>query len=360
MKILVVGAGPAGLSAALNASRKGNEVQVFEKNSTVCSKICGEALGREALDYVDIKPSKEFIINEVKGFRITFKGKFIREAPFGNLNNAPGYLIDKPLFLNRLLNEAEKNDAKVFFNSRVETVDPKTAKIRLQNGEILQGDLILCADGPGSVARNHLNYSEYDTAICVQSRCSVPEELNPEYLHLDIIGEGYEWTFIKKDCANIGLGLPRSSCSVASLKLHLDKYMERLGAKPLGKIMSAPVSIGGPLKSFGNGKLVVVGEAAGCVMPLSGEGNRFAIYGGSIACRSDYRVEFMKKYGRNMELSRKVLHLVQNLSDDERIDFLKCLGDPLGVLEGRRPKIGDFLSKPGLLVKLVQTYFSSS
>ena len=358
MKILVIGAGPAGLSAALNASRKGNQVQVFEKNSTVCSKICGEALGREALDYVDMKPSKEFIIREVKGFRITFKGEFIREAPFGNLNNAPGYLIDKPLFLNKLLNEAEKNEAKVFLNSRVQSADPKTAKIRLQGGEVVQGDLILCADGSGSLARRCLDYSEYDTAVCVQSRCSVPEELNPEFLHLDIIGEGYAWTFIKNDCANVGLGLPGSSCSLPYLKSQLAKYMESLKVKPLNKIVSAPVSIGGPLKSFCNGKLVVIGEAAGCVMPLSSEGNRFAIYGSSIAFRPNYRSEFMKKYGRNMQLSKKILRLVRNLNDNERIDFLKCLNDPLGVLEGKRPQTRDLLLKPGLLIKLIHTYLS--
>src|SRR5512135_577458 len=115
MKILVIGGGPAGVSAALNASRDGNEVLVFEKNNVVGLKVCGEALARETLGYVNVKPSKKFIVSEVKGFRITFKGMFLKEAPFGNLASAPGYLIDKPLFLELLLNEAEKGGAKVFF-----------------------------------------------------------------------------------------------------------------------------------------------------------------------------------------------------------------------------------------------------
>jgi flavin-dependent dehydrogenase len=186
----------------------------------------------------------------------------------------------------------------------------------------------------------------------------VPEELNPEYLHLDIIGQGYAWTFIKKDCANIGLGLPRNSCSSEFLKAYLEKYMKRLGVRPLSGTMSAPVSIGGPLKRFEDGKVRVVGEAAGCVMPLSGEGNRFATYAGSIAYRPNYRDEFMKKYGRNMEVSRKILQLVKSLDDDERIDFLKCLNDPLRVLEGKWPRINDFLRKPILLMKFMQRYSS--
>jgi digeranylgeranylglycerophospholipid reductase len=357
VRVLVVGAGPAGLSAALNASRNGHEVLVYEKNNAVGSKICGEALGRESLNYIDVKPSKEFIVREVKGFRITFKGTFIREAPFGNLANAPGYLIDKAAFLNKLVNEAEKSGAKVFFNARVEMVEPETGKLKLQTGEVIQGDLIVCADGIGSVARRHLDYSGYDTAICVQSRCSMPKELSPEYLHLDIIGEGYAWAFIKKDYANVGLGLPRNACSPDTLKPHLEKYMKTLGVKPLDKIRSAPVSIGGPIKNFCNGKIVVVGEAAGCVMPLSGEGNRFALYGGSIACRGSYRADFMKKYGKNMEASKKIFQLARVLNDEERIVFLKGLGDPLDLLEGKWPKISNFLFKPGLLMKLVHRYF---
>ena len=171
---------------------------------------------------------------------------------------------------------------------------------------------------------------------------------------MDIVGEGYVWTFIRKDCANIGLGLPSDSHSLQFVKSYLEKHLEKLRIKPLGKAMAAPVSIGGPLKSFGTGKMVVAGEAAGCVMPLSGEGIRFGMYGGSIAYKPNYRTEFMKKYGHNLATSRKILGLVRRLSDEERISFLKCLDDPLEVLEGKRPNIGSFLFKPRLLVKLIQ------
>ena len=356
MKISIVGAGPAGLSCALNASRDGHEACVFERDKLLGSKVCGEALARETLEHIDIKPSKKFIVSEVKGFKISFKGAFIKEARFGNLGNAPGYLIDKQSFLRALLDEAERADAKIRFDSRVEQVDPSSGKIRVQGGEIIKADLIVCADGSASLARSHLDYSGYDTAIGVQYRCAPPAGLDPDYLYLDIFGAGYIWTFIKKDCANIGLGLPKDSSSFRFLKTTLDRHLENLGVKPLGKVQSASISIGGPLTSFGTGKMVVAGEAAGCVMPLSGEGNRFAVYGGCIAYKPDYRPEFMKKYGKNMERSRKVLSLVKRLSDDERITFLNCLDNPLEVLEGKRPKMKGFIPRPKLLIKLIQSY----
>ncbi len=360
MKILIVGAGPTGLSAALNASKEGNEVYIFEKEGELGSKVCGEALARETLDYVDLKPSKKFIAREVEGFRITFKGEFIKKARFEKSASAPGYLIDKPLFLQLLECEAKKCGAKVFFNSRVERVDPKTGKIGLRNGDIVQGDLIICADGYGSVARKHLDYTGYDTGLGVQVKCSLPEDLDPEYLHLDIIGEGYAWAFIKKDCCNIGLGLPASSCSRDFLVTYLGKYVEKLRVKPLSRIVFAPVSIGGPLKSFGVGKMVVAGEAGGCVMPLSGEGIRFGIYGGSIAHKPKSRIQFMRKYGKNMEKSHRMLKLVRNMTDQERSDFLGSLENPLEVLEGQLPKIGSLSNQARLLANVFRKRLASS
>jgi digeranylgeranylglycerophospholipid reductase len=242
------------------------------------------------------------------------------------------------------------------FNSRVDTVDPNTGKIKLRDGTIMQGDLIICADGLGSLARGYLDYSTYDIATCLQSQCTLPESIEQEYLYLDIIGEGFAWAFPKKEYLNVGIGLPNSSKAVGLLKELLDRHMERLQTKPLAKINRALVSIGGPISSFAIGKLIVAGEAAGCVMPLSGEGIRFGIYGGSIAYRPDYRSRFMTKYGNKMKNSRKMLLAIEMLSDRERIDLLKRLEDPLRTLEGELPSIARLLGNPKLLMKLAQIY----
>lgn len=355
MRALVVGAGPAGLSAALNACREGHEVSVFEARDRTGVKICGEALAREALSYVGVAPSKRFIVNEVRGFRLSFRGKYIREADFKDLPYAPSYVIDKPALLDAIREKAEESGAKIFFDARVSEADPKTGKIRLDDGKVERGDLIICADGVGSVARSHLDYSRYGTALCVQCRCSMPRELDPQYLYLDIVGEGYAWAFPKKDCVNIGVGLPKNSLLAQSIKKILTEYVERLGAKPMGKASFAPISVGGPIKSFGIGKLVVAGEAAGCVMPLSGEGNRFGLFAGSIAYKPGYQYKFMRRYGRRMLRSRRMLELVEKLDDDERVDFLELVDNPMEMFEGNLPRKSEFLLKPKLLMRIMQT-----
>lgn len=349
MRILVIGAGPAGLSTAVNASKEGHEVLVFEKDSYVGGKVCGEALGREALDFVGLKPSKAFIVNSVRGFSISYKGKFIREALFENLPYAPGYIVDKAALLNAMLEKARSNGAQIFLNTRVENTDAN-GKIQLKNGEIIEGDLIVCADGAGTVARKHLDYSAYRAVTCLQYRCTMPDSIDPKYLYLDVIGDGYEWAFPRGDCANIGIGT-MEKCSVEKLRSYLDSYVRRLGCKPLSKVMSAPVCISGPLKKFSFGKIVAAGESAGCVMPLSGEGIRFGIYGGSISWQPNYQNRFMLKYGLNMERARRMLSVIRGLNDKSRIQLLKSLENPIGVLEGKEP---EFVFEPAPLKKLAK------
>jgi digeranylgeranylglycerophospholipid reductase len=358
MKVLVIGAGPAGLSAAYTASKNGCEVKVFEKNGSLGLKPCGEAMAKEALDFIDMKPSKKFITNEAKGFIISYKGKFIREASFEESATSPGCIIDKPIFLEALMAKAEGAGAEVMFNKAAEAVDPHTGKVKLGDGTTIEGDLIVCADGLGSIARDHLDYSGYDIATCIQCYCDLPPDIEMERLYLDIIGEGYAWAFPKRDSLNIGVGLPNSSSSIGSLRDLFNRHVEKLGARIQGKINYALVSVGGPISSFCLEKLAVAGEAAGCVMPLSGEGIRFGIFGGSIAHRPAYQGRFMKKYGNKMKNSRGMLLAIESLSDSERVDLLERLKDPMQTLEGNLP-ITSLLGKPKLLKKMARVFFRS-
>jgi UDP-glucose 6-dehydrogenase len=83
-------------------------------------------------------------------------------------------------------------------------------------------------------------------------------------------------------------------------------------------------------------------------------------YGGSIAHEPEYRNRFMAKYGNNMENSRKMLVAIEGLNDEERIDLLRQLEDPLKTLKGKLPKITTLMCKPKLLMKLAQVYLSWS
>jgi hypothetical protein len=68
----------------------------------------------------------------------------------------------------------------------------------------------------------------------------------------------------------------------------------------------------------------------------------------------------MDKYGHNMENSRVMLAVIKRISDEDRVELLKTIDDPIKMLEGEWPKIASFIRKPKLLKKLVQVYAKGS
>jgi len=66
--VIVVGAGPAGSMAAMEAARRGAKTLIIEKRQEAGSPVrCAEGVGREGLAKTGVKIDKKWIANEVKG-----------------------------------------------------------------------------------------------------------------------------------------------------------------------------------------------------------------------------------------------------------------------------------------------------
>ena len=102
MKILIYGAGPAGLSCAYWAAKEGHSVKVYEKEVELGSKPCGEAFPEEALHLTPLKEGN-YVLNKVKRCLFYINWEFVREIR-GFLS---GYIVDKRLFLRELMEEVE-------------------------------------------------------------------------------------------------------------------------------------------------------------------------------------------------------------------------------------------------------------
>ena len=91
--VAIVGAGPAGSTAAYEISKEGLSVIMFEEDQTVGIPVqCGEGLSCYALDYLNIKPEKEFIAEDINTLRVIF--------PNGNwmLIHDGGYELNRDKF----------------------------------------------------------------------------------------------------------------------------------------------------------------------------------------------------------------------------------------------------------------------
>jgi digeranylgeranylglycerophospholipid reductase len=156
------------------------------------------------------------------------------------------------------------------------------------------------------------------------------------YFGQKIAPGGYAWIFPKGDNrANVGLGI-RSSQGTAYH--YLQKFAENLGGKKVEFNVGA-VPIGGPIqKTYGNG-LIVVGDAAGQVDPVTGGGIHVsaecAKIAGIVAAeavqKEDYTEKSLKNYekiwkkqvGKNLEKALRFRKIFDKLNDEDINNLLK-------------------------------------
>jgi len=338
--VVVVGGGPAGLMAARKAAEKGARVLLVEKEFNLGVKPCGEAVSASTLVDAEIQPSQKFIVNRIKGFRVYAPDEskhvdiWSEELGFGE-----GYILEKPIFLRELASRAAKAGAEIWMRCEVLDVERFPGggfRLKVNRlGETLTVDarFLLGCDGVASiVARRFFDRKGYEVIPCIQYRmvgCRIDEPRVPAaYVGSMVAPKGYVWVFPKsEEEANVGIGVRGFPA-----KPFLDKFVEKhpeifRGARIVG-IGGAPVPIGGQIPKIYNRDIMLCGDAAGQVIPLTGGGIHSSIVAGKIAGElagiasveggADFS-EYPKRYSYWSDRIAKsliALRLIENLGDE--------------------------------------------
>ena len=116
--LLIIGAGPGGGSAAIHASRLGLSTIVVEADPEVGTPVhCGECLSDLAVQNLDLQIPDHVKALDVKGIRVIFPGGE------NKLLTEPGYVLEKHLFEQWLMDEATALGAELFLNHRVTSMN---------------------------------------------------------------------------------------------------------------------------------------------------------------------------------------------------------------------------------------------
>ncbi len=303
VKILIAGAGPAGLSCAYHASVKGYNVHLVEKRGSLAWKPCGEAIPVEALRYIPVA-SRNFILNHIVRCRLTSRWKTVKILK----GAASGYIIDKKALLEELLSVVESEGCKVSLN------------MRAKPSNIVDYDLVVDATGHerALALRMGIDYSGYRLIPACQLYCKGwgPEE---DEIWVEIVPYGYIWVFPRGGLYNAGIG---GFSNPSVLRRLLLSRLEEAGLKPVSKLRFSAISVGGVVKTLRSGKLIVIGEAAGMVMPSVGEGIRYALYSGKI-CLENYRQNWDAKYGYRFRRTQALLKMLLLLPGKFRVSAMR-------------------------------------
>ncbi|MEM2869932.1 MAG: NAD(P)/FAD-dependent oxidoreductase [Thermoplasmata archaeon] len=326
VEVLVVGAGPAGSVSARHAARAGARTLIIEKRQEIGSPVrCGEGIARAWLEELGIRPDKRWISHEVKGARIISPAGHVVTLTEKLAGNECGYVIKRDEFDRTLAEEAADAGAEVMVKTSAVGVireGGRVAGVRARHmGELIDihAKVVIGADGfesqLGRWAGIDTSLKPSDINVCFEYTLK-GVDINPDFNDF-YIGScapgGYIWVFVKgPDSANVGIGVQLSKIRPGergAAKRYLDafiaKHPELAKGSPIREIAGA-VSCCQPLESVVADGIMLVGDAARQIDPLTGGGVANACRAGRVAGEvaaeaartGDASRQFLQKYER--------------------------------------------------------------
>lgn len=307
--VIVVGAGPAGSSAARTAAERGLEVLLVERELEIgVPDKCGEFVpslkemrrltphAKDLERYFD--PPRDLIVNRTKFVRFVFPNDREISVEF------EGVVVERKLFDKHLANEAARAGADVA--TSVKVVDllegGRGVKAKTLSGLVeLESKVVIAADGAYSlVARRAglpLSKSPLDYGVGFQYEM-VGVDHDPDYVDMyigeDVAPGSYAWIIPKgPDVANVGTGVRvpfvKKGLSVRDyqrnfVEKHPVASPKLRRAKPTA-VKAGCIPVGGPIEEMVAGNVLAVGDAGGHTIPTVGGGIPTGLVIGSIAGR---------------------------------------------------------------------------
>jgi geranylgeranyl reductase family protein len=283
--VVVVGAGPAGCTAARRLAERGARVVLLDRCRLPRVKVCGGGLVARAVEHlgVDISPAVERACRVVE-VRLPGSGRTIvcrRQTPIVSMTTRAD--------LDRLLAE-RACDAGVVLRAPCAALGTEATAtdvaVATEDGTIRCG-LVIAADGAtGTVARAGFG-AVHRAAPALELELPASDRLMDRFadrarFDFGIVPGGYGWVFPKRDHLSIGVLSTRRG--QAHLGAALRAYLDGIGvgqgaARARGYVI--PMRPAGP--PWVRRRVLAVGDAAGLVDPLTAEGISSAVISGSLA-----------------------------------------------------------------------------
>jgi geranylgeranyl reductase family protein len=284
--VLVVGCGPAGGAAAATAARKGLSTAVLDKARFPRDKLCGGLFsGRSRMHFIeafgtDIDLSLFLVATEIE---LWARGKHL----VTRTGVPPLYLTMRRDLDKAVLDLALQAGAHDLTGHEVVDVAPEAKEVSLRDGTRLRYGVLIGADGVNSRVARALFGQAFDQStvgFALEVEQPNPASGTPTPVRIDFgaANWGYGWSFPKKLTRTIGVGGLHQRNE--DLRGKLAAYIEELGVTgAAAQVKGHFVPVGDFRKSAGRKSILLCGDAAGLVDPLTGEGIAYALKSGQIA-----------------------------------------------------------------------------
>jgi len=290
--LIVVGSGPAGSAAATVAAQGGLTVALLDKSAFPRDKLCGGGVTGRAERYLDTifgQPITPDLFRTVTRLKLLHGGEgmgVIRNAP-------PFHMTMRRDFDTVLHNHASAAGAQVFAPVRITQIDAQDTRVHLADGRILQAGFIIGADGVNSAVARSLFGRPFDPAhVSFALEVEIPRRsghFNAVEVDLGAAHWGYGWVFPKNRSVTVGVGgmHHRNPDMKARMQAYLQRHLSPEEADAaLRQCKGAFLPAGIYRRMPGKGRVLLTGDAAGLVDPVTGEGIAWAMRSGQLAAEA--------------------------------------------------------------------------
>jgi len=361
LRVAVIGGGPAGACAAETLAKGGCETFLIERKMDNC-KPCGGAIPLCMVGEFDLPD--EIIDRKVTKMKMISPSN--RAVDVGQTLNDKEYI---GMCRREVMDDFLRKRAKSLGTNLVNGLFMKLDDPGQGNGPItihyndyevdakvgepktMEVDVIIGADGANSRVAKNIDAGEYDYAIAFQERIKIPDEKMEYYKDLaemyvgdDVSPDFYGWVFPKYDHVAVGTGTVVNKTQIKTYQAAMRKRAEEkcAGGKII-RVEAHPIPEH-PRPRRVQGRVALVGDAAGYVTKCSGEGIYFAAKSGRMAAEAvversqngtvevdenDLRV-YLDKWDRKYWATYKVLDILQKVfyrSNPAREAFVEMCAD---------------------------------
>lgn len=298
--VLIIGAGPSGCAAGITLARAGWDVAVFDAATFPRDKVCGDALSPEAARLVQQLGAAEAITASPNAIYHRGAAIFPDGTRIERRHKHPGYVVPRMHLDHGLVKALRGSGAKLFEGHRVSQLTREGDKVSGVQGPNLRwsAPLTIATDGYSSLAssvRHRISARSQQVAVSATAYfrgVSFPARRDvSEHFFEHELSRGYAWIFPPVDgLSNVGVYMRADAYVEAGKKLPalLDRFValhpERFaGAERVGDVRSWPLPLAPRADALSEPGLLLAGDAAGLVDPLSGEGIWQALASGLLA-----------------------------------------------------------------------------